>query len=462
MMTEGELGVLVDGKLREHASGVRPEYAAESALSLTYHGVASLESYCALLRTFKAPVHGKRRELPEQSVGLMLELLPALGRIWNLVPRDPRDDGTAQRETAERSFAYGLDIAIQRHRDHFVSSEVWRREIAAIGDRDRWLALAADHEASRRLYQANAALAAARWIDLSAPAAARTAAAAAEIVRGRRDAAVPEPLRGHLRPGFRAESVHRRHWLAWDMKNRGMLDVPSLIAHACDENFWVRARVYRSLGQQPMVASVHVLLEGLLDPHRFARAQAARSLGWIGAPVGLDRLLRLAADDPSPEVRRAARQAAERIASYWVLYGEARPRAAELGRWSHDTARRLASQDLSGAAGELLVWDPDAGIDRAAHDALARALEPFSFALTKWAAVQEYNLHSEDAEAFDAAVARTDPEREPDDMMALYAVSRHRRGAARAADLASAPGALGWNARRALRALRLPWAEAAA
>ena len=47
-------------------------------------------------------------------------------------------------------------------------------------------------------------------------------------------------------------------------------------------------------------------------------------------------------------------------------------------------------------------------------------------------------------------------------MMALYAVSKHGQCLSRAADLATAPGAIGWNARRALRALRLTAARAPA
>jgi hypothetical protein len=457
MMTKAELGELVDTKLREHTSGVRPEHPIDSALGLNFYGPTPLERYCEILRIWKRGSRTQRDELMEQSGDLMLQLHCGLGAIWHLSAGKPPDD-----ETAERSFAYGLEIAIQRYRDFFVSSETWRREIAAIDRSDRWLALAAEHEASGRLYQANAALAAARWLDLAAPAAAMTVAAAAEIVSARCDASVPEPLRGQPRPGFRDESLRQRHWLAWDMKRRGMLKVPSLIAYACDESFWMRTRIYRSLGQQPMVAAVPVLLEGLLDPHPFARAQAARSLGWICAPVGLDRLLRLVSDDPSPEVRRSARLAAERIAGYWIQYGEPRPTATEGARWNFETARRLASLGMPGAAGDLLFWDPDAGIDRAAYDALARDLNPFSLDRGGWSPIHEYSYYIREAEAFEAAVARTDPEREPDDMMALYAVSKHRRCAARAADLATAPGAIGWNARRALRVLVLPSAKAPA
>ncbi|HEY0194157.1 MAG TPA: HEAT repeat domain-containing protein, partial [Kofleriaceae bacterium] len=187
------------------------------------------------------------------------------------------------------------------------------------------------------------------------------------------------------------------------------------------------ARIYRSLGQQPMVASAPLLLDGLEDPHPFARAQAARSLGWIAAPFAVDRLRGLAEADADPEVRRAAAQAAERICAFWVLYG---------------------------AAAEQLVWDDEAGVPRAAYDALARDLAPY--ALTPPTAARDYAAYAREAEADETASLRDDPAREADDMRAIFAVSRQRRCEARAADLAAAPGALGWNARRALRALRLP------
>ncbi len=213
------------------------------------------------------------------------------------------------------------------------------------------------------------------------------------------------------------------------------------------------ARIYRSLGQQPMVAAVHALLDGLADPHPFARAQAARSLGWIGAPVGVDQLSQIAgSEDSSFELRRAARQAVERITAYWLLYGEPRPCATDVARWRFETAQQLASRGLPRAACDFLDEDPDPSIDRGAHRALscdlrAFVLEPYGATLVD---------HEREAQEIEAVVAQTDPDHELDDMMALYAVSKHHRGVGRAADLATAPGAIGWNARRALRALLLP------
>ncbi|HEX4417041.1 MAG TPA: HEAT repeat domain-containing protein [Kofleriaceae bacterium] len=443
-------------KLGEHAQDLRPE-----RYRVSYGDELPLAAYCELLTIAKRGSRSQQQDIRERQGELLLELHCHLGRIWRLVAPDPTD------ETAlDQNFAWGMAIAIQRYRDHYVTSETWRRELAAIdcsdyrpsdhwrSDRwrsDRWLALAAEHEAAGHLFRTNAALAAARWLDPGP----RTATAAAEITRGRCAAPVPPRLRDQPKPGFRDAKLHDRHWRAWEMKEV-VLDVPSLIAYACDENFWVRARIYRSLGQQPMIAAVPVLVEGLLDPHPFARAQAARSLGWIGAPVALDSLHQLAGDDPSADVRRAARQAAERIVGYWLFYGEHEAIAARSPRGRFEWLRQLAAHDLGGLADELLSWDPDAGIPRPDHDALANDLRPFSLAPRPGHPYHEYSSYFCEAEAFEADVARTDPEREPDDMLALYAVSKHGRCAARAADLATAPGAIGWNARRALRALRLP------
>lgn len=99
---------------------------------------------------------------------------------------------------------------------------------------------------------------------------------------------------------------------------------------------------------------------------------------------------------------------------------------------------------------------PEAGIDRVAYDALVHDLEPFSYAHGPGLPIHGYSSYFHEAKAFEAAVARCDPAREPDDMMALYAVSKHQQCTARASDLATAPGATGWNARRALRALPDP------
>jgi hypothetical protein len=95
-----------------------------------------------------------------------------------------------------------------------------------------------------------------------------------------------------------------------------------LLADACDENFSLRTRIYRSLGQRPHPASIQCLQEATGDPHPFARAQAIRSLGWIGDPSFVNQLIRIAEKDPVADVRRVACKALQRIAGYWMFYGE--------------------------------------------------------------------------------------------------------------------------------------------
>ncbi|HEY0190398.1 MAG TPA: hypothetical protein VGC42_04700, partial [Kofleriaceae bacterium] len=249
MMMEAELANLVEHRLAEHPRGTRPVHAIESSLGLDPARPMALDAYGALLRTMKRGSRAEQHAAVGAHGELMLQLHCGLGNIWRLAVADPRDD-----DAADRNFAFGLEVAIQRYDDWLTPAARWRAELAAPFDADHWLALAAEHEAAGRCYQANAALAAARWLAPAAPDRERVAARAEALVADR-DAALPAALRGQPRGGFRDEPVHYRHWRAWDMKTRGMLDVPSLIAYACDESFWVRARIYRSLGQQPMVAS---------------------------------------------------------------------------------------------------------------------------------------------------------------------------------------------------------------
>lgn len=436
VLSATELGALIEVKLREHPVDLRPRH------DLIYDDELSLDGYRALV---VALMNLRRHKLedPRYPSELLLDLHVHLGTGWQDRPTDALDD-----QAVERNFDRSIWHALQRYRDHYLTSETWRREIAAIDRSDDWLALAAEHEAAGRLIQANAALAAARWLD---PA---TAGAAAEIVRGRPADSLPARLLAQPQPGFRDQCLERRHWLAWDMKNHGLLDVPSLITYACDESFWVRTRIYRSLGQQPLVAAVPVLLEGLLDPHDFARAQAVRSLGWIGAPTPLDRLQRLASEDASAEVRRSAKLAAQRIVGYWIFYGEWRTIVGQPRR-RFEVVRQLASRGLGGFAHDLLDAGPVGDTSRAEYDAIANELEPFSLDVDPKDPTQFYDYHVHAAREFEDAIARADPDHEPDTMLALYAVSKQCRPSARAADLVSAPEPLGWNARRARRALSL-------
>jgi hypothetical protein len=104
-----------------------------------------------------------------------------------------------------------------------------------------------------------------------------------------------------------------------------------------------------------------------------------------------------------------------------------------------------------GSAGAQRALTPGSSVAAALHSASDGKQTRVVFASTVGAVD-----HEREAKEIEAVVAQTDPDHEPDDVMALYAVSKHHRGIARAADLATAPGAIGWNARRAMRALLLP------
>jgi hypothetical protein len=439
MLSPTQLRALVDAKLRDHAFDLRPrpdgyplhDYRPDHELPFDEYRarvVASLEGH-------------RERKLEELRDPPHRHLVRIVSRHYGF--NDALDGKPVERRLADDVF-----LALGCYRAHYIAAETWRREIAALDRADAWLALAAEHEAAGRLIQANAALAAARWLD---PA---TDGLAADIVRNRRLESLPERLIEQPQPGFRAQGCGERHWRAWDMKNHDGVDVPSLIAYACDENFLVRARIYRSLGQQPLVAAVAVLREGLLDPDDFARAQAVRSLGWIGEPTSLDRLLRLASDDPSVEVRRSARLAAQRIVGYWMFYGEWRT-IVRKSRRTFEVARQLAAIGLGGFSNDLVEWRLHSDVSDGEYNAIRRELEPFSLAGDRSDLARRYHYHFRAAGELEDAIARADPEREPDTMLALYAASKQRAMSSRIVDLVTASEPLGWNARRALRALRL-------
>ena len=237
-----------------------------------------------------------------------------------------------------------------------------------------------------------------------------------------------------------------------------------MIAYACDENFWVRGAVYRSLGLQPYLAVVPVLLDALGDPHPYARERAAESLGWTGAPQAVKPLQDLAKHDESPHVRLAAELAVQLIVGYWTYYGEwtTIPRDP---RRVYAVARDAASRGLGRAALYLLggaalyyhcVYYPDDPSLAAEYRALLQELRRFAVTEPPREPATHPVTRSQIAQEVEQAILAADPHRERDDILALYAVSKQRRNAERAITLADAPGALGWSARRALRALRLP------
>lgn len=276
-------------------------------------------------------------------------------------------DATDDEDTA-RSFRDGVFLRLQNYRAGWLSSERWRDCLGAFDRPARWLELARAREQEGWLVEANACLAAARWLDPSVE------PAIAEITVAR-DPRLPRRFLDQPLADFPARPFHDRHWRAWDMKNYGRLDLPTLLRWECDRNFSIRARIYRSLGQQPHPAAIQALHEATHDPHPFARAQAVRSLGWCADPTGVDHLRRMATDDPHPEVRRVAVKAADRIAAHWLFYGEWTAIAGDRRRCLA-AAQELADRGLRSAAWEVTVQLGHAGTgDDPAIDALSDALE---------------------------------------------------------------------------------------
>ncbi|MEM7155787.1 MAG: HEAT repeat domain-containing protein [Myxococcota bacterium] len=224
--------------------------------------------------------------------------------------------GSESDDAATRSARDGLYLRLQSHRGDYVSSEQWRGFFEAIDNPKRWVEFGEAAEAEGWTVEANACFAAARWLDPGVEERIATA------IAGRSNDALPARLVRQPDAGLATQPFMQRHWLAWDMKNYGRLDLPTLMRWACDPNFSVRARIYRSLGQRPHPASIQTLHEGRFDPHPFARAQALRSLGWCADPTALEFLRTMAASDPDAEVRRTAAKAAQRIEGYWWFYGE--------------------------------------------------------------------------------------------------------------------------------------------
>jgi len=84
-------------------------------------------------------------------------------------------------------------------------------------------------------------------------------------------------------------------------------DVEDSLVH--DRSFKVRVQAALILGQLGQPRSVPALLGALRDPYPAVRASASQALARIGSPVAHDAVLRLVTDDPSPVVRRIAKDA---------------------------------------------------------------------------------------------------------------------------------------------------------
>ncbi len=356
---------------------------------------------------------------------------------------------------AEQAARDALFLKIQDWRNEWLDARRWRQCLDAFDSWEAWLGLAEAWERDGRVVAANAAIAAARWLDPGAD--------EERILQllGKRAVDLPARLRSQPDPLFRTRAFRDRHWRAWDMKNYGLLDLPSLMAFESDENFSIRTRIYRSMGQRPHPASIQILQEATYDPHPFARAQAARSLGWCAAPTALDRLDELKRD-PDAQVRRAAEQAGQRIVGYWLYFGEWASIMADSGRLS-DVIDDLLRRNLRFLAHDLLetLLDHLDGRLLAVREKLAES-EP----LEEWGPDREYGFWFQDAEEEEAAVRGAKARAStlgaaleigdlPTRMNALLVISWKGFGelVPQVESLVSSPEPLGWAARRALRAM---------
>ncbi|MDF1666600.1 MAG: HEAT repeat domain-containing protein [Planctomycetota bacterium] len=151
---------------------------------------------------------------------------------------------------------------------------------------------------------------------------------------------------------FFQKELDDRHWSCWAMKGPSShLYVPFLIGYSCDENFAVRARIYRSLGQLAHPASVLCLREGVRDPHPLARYAAVVALGEVADFSFVAELVTIAKEDPVRRIRSAALRSLHRIEAYWRFFGSWRQifRSSEKER---SVVEELISQGLL-----LLDWD---------------------------------------------------------------------------------------------------------
>lgn len=366
---------------------------------------------------------------------------------YGFTAADDRDQSARARDDT-------IYIGLQSYRCARLSGAEWRRFLDAGDDPGRWLALAREDEAEGKVVRANACIAAARWLDPEG-----TRDEVASIGAARRGP-LPARVRSQPDPSWRRERFGQRHWLAWDMKNYGQIDVPSLIAGACDENFSLRTRVYRSLGQVAHPAALHCLLEGTYDPHFFARSQAARSLGQCSHPRAVPRLTEMATDDADGEVRRSAEKARQRIVAYWRYFGEW-SRLLSDGSSMESAVRTLVDDGITEAARDFVMRIPGRTPEaRALHE---RFEEPDLS--EQQARERRYDYWFGDAKRDEETIAAaTDTDEELASAIsgedrearrrALLVMTRHGRGALRelVEPLALVTGAPGWGARRVYRA----------
>lgn len=314
----------------------------------------------ALLAMTKAFAH-KRASLQAPPDPSLISI-----KSWQYGLTDAGDTGAAG-----RAFNDGLYLRLQSYPGDYIDSTRWRTYLDAFERPQQWLELGRWAEEDGWTVEANACFAAARWLDPNCE---------DEIAEttGLRSPELPDRLLRQPDPSYPAQSFAQRHWLAWDMKNYGRLDLPTLLRWECDRNFSVRTRIYRSLGQRPHPASIQALHEGTHDPHPFARAQAVRALGWSADPTFVERLAELSVLDPDPEVRRSAGKARQRIHGFWRFYGEWNDIAGSAERVC-EVARVLVDEGLPAFAHDVVLAfgrDEEPELAALIEAVEAEALEP--------------------------------------------------------------------------------------
>lgn len=240
------------------------------------------------------------------------------------------DDRAAAREIAARyepswSGALSVERLAAAVRDEATLHA--HNDEHTLATRDIWSALLGPDDALLAALEASAerAVAQGRWLRAQAfRAGAMWLGGARWPDELRFDGVDPRPQRARAQPdpAWRSLDPLARRWHAERAESGRLTALPSLIAHAADESFLVRAQAYRSLGRVGHPSAIVAARAGLGDPHPFARAQAARSLGWLGDAGSVASLWRVAKRDPDEETQRASRDALSRILVLWEHWGE--------------------------------------------------------------------------------------------------------------------------------------------
>jgi len=265
---------------------------------------------------------------------------------------------------------------------------------------------------------------------------------------------------------------HKKHWTAWSFKESAInANLPTLMVNESDENFSIRARIYRSIGQNFHPASIQLLQEGTLDPSPFARSQAIRSLGWIKDPSFIDELIKIIRTDPVKEVRRVANKAVQRIIGFWTFYGEWSS-IAQNPEKHLETINKLLKMDLGAFAFEITnaFRDPDSGylIERKEVSRIADSIKKYELK-SDWNSRNgkgSYPYYFSEAKKMELKLSKkislkaldklAQSNSEQENMMALNYISYYSKKEYIEfvyKCLESNLGAISWNARRVLRKL---------